>query len=151
MKWSWKVLVHQVHHRQLDFFWALEWWWQAKPQYRRWWQRIPNWGKRGNYGKIFLHDMSSIPSRLNLEDFSLSLPVYSSHGPCNTNTKEHVHSVGAGHITNRGICGLILNSSCLWSKCVWRRVFVKSVTSILTNLNTGHYHSRFLNFSSFIF
>jgi len=42
MKWSWKVLVHQVHHQQLDFFWALGWEWQAKPQYRRWWQRIPS-------------------------------------------------------------------------------------------------------------
>lgn len=41
---------------------------------------------------------------------SLGLPVDGGDGPGDTNTKEDVDSVGASHITNRVIGGVVLNS-----------------------------------------
>jgi hypothetical protein len=53
------------------------------------------------------------PANRHNEDLSLGLPVDSSHGPGDTNTKEDVDSVRASDVTDRGISSFILNSSCL--------------------------------------
>jgi len=52
------------------------------------------------------------------ESQALSFPVDGSHGPCDTNTKEDIDSVGASDVTDGSISSLILNSGGLWSKCI---------------------------------
>ena len=59
---------------------------------------------------------SFLPSNGNNELFSLSFPVDSSHGPCDTNTKEHVDSIRASHVTNGVISSIIFNSGGLGSE-----------------------------------
>jgi len=63
-------------------------------------------------------DRESQAANGHFEDLSLGLPVDSSHGPGDTNSKEDVDSVGASDVTDRGVSSFILNSSCLWSKCI---------------------------------
>ena len=58
------------------------------------------------------------PSNGNDEFFSLSFPVDGSHGPGDTNTQEHVDSIGAGHISNRVVSSIVLNSGGLGGKRV---------------------------------
>merc|ERR1719472_639248 len=48
-----------------------------------------------------------------IEGQALGLPVDGSHGPCNSNTQEHVDGVGAGNISNGVLCSLVFNGSCL--------------------------------------
>lgn len=56
-----------------------------------------------------------------IKGIALRFVVDGSHGPCDTNTQEHVHSVWASHITNRGISGLVLNGSDFTGKGVRNR------------------------------
>ena len=58
------------------------------------------------------------PSNGNDEFLSLSFPVDGSHGPGDTNTQEHVDSIGAGHISHRVVSSVVLNSGGLGSKSV---------------------------------
>merc|ERR1719400_2186452 len=51
-----------------------------------------------------------------IEGLALGLPVDCGHGPCNSDTQEHVDSVGSGNISNRVVCGLIFNGSSLGGK-----------------------------------
>ena len=59
------------------------------------------------------------PSDGDIEGLALGLPVDGGHGPCNSDTQEHVDSVGAGNISNRVVCGLIFNGSGLGGKGIW--------------------------------
>ena len=58
------------------------------------------------------------PSNGNNEFLSLSFPVNGSHGPCDTNTQEHIDSIGASHVSNRVVSSVVLNSGGLGSKSV---------------------------------
>merc|ERR1719397_2204426 len=51
-----------------------------------------------------------------IEGQALGLPVDGSHGPCDSDTEEHVDGVGAGNISNRVVCSLVFNGSCLGGK-----------------------------------
>merc|ERR1719472_349910 len=51
-----------------------------------------------------------------IEGQALGLPVDGSHGPCDSDTEEHVDSVGASNISNRVVCSLVFNGSCLGGK-----------------------------------
>merc|ERR1719166_733422 len=42
-----------------------------------------------------------------------------SHGPCDTNTKEDIDSIGTGNVTNGCISSFILDGSCFTGKGVW--------------------------------
>ena len=57
-----------------------------------------------------------IPSDGDIEGQSLGLPVDGGDGPCDTNTKEDIDSVGASNVTDRVVSGVILNSSGLRSE-----------------------------------
>ena len=59
------------------------------------------------------------PSDGDIEGQALGLPVDGSHGPCDSDTEEHVDSVGAGNISNRVVCSLVFNGSCLGGKGIW--------------------------------
>ena len=59
------------------------------------------------------------PSDGDIEGLALGLPVDGGHGPCNSDTQEHVDSVGSGNISNRVVCGLIFNGSGLGGKGIW--------------------------------
>lgn len=45
--------------------------------------------------------------------------VDGSHGPCDTNTQEHVDSVGTGYVTHGGIGSLVLDSGSLGGEGIW--------------------------------
>ena len=47
--------------------------------------------------------------------------VDGSHGPCDTNTKEYVDGVGAGHITHGSVGSLVLNSGGLGGEGILRQ------------------------------
>ncbi len=47
----------------------------------------------------------------NFKDHALSFPVDGSHGPSNTNAKEHIDSIWACDIAYRGISSVILDGS----------------------------------------
>merc|ERR1711887_515160 len=51
-----------------------------------------------------------------IEGQALGLPVDGSHGPCDSDTEEHVDSVGSGNISDRVVCSLVFNGSCLGGK-----------------------------------
>ena len=59
------------------------------------------------------------PSDGDIEGQALGLPVDSSHGPCDSDTEEHVDSVGSGNISNRVVRTLVFNGSCLGGKGIW--------------------------------
>ena len=59
------------------------------------------------------------PSDGDIEGQALGLPVDGSHGPCDSDTEEHVDGVGAGNISNRVVCSLVFNGSCLGGKGIW--------------------------------
>ena len=59
------------------------------------------------------------PSDGDIEGQALGLPVDGSHGPCDSDTEEHVDSVGAGNISNRVVGTLVFNGSCLGGKGIW--------------------------------
>ena len=56
---------------------------------------------------------SIIPSDGDIEGQSLRLPVDGGDGPCDTDTKEDIDSIGASDVTDRVVSGFILNSSSL--------------------------------------
>ena len=83
------------------------------------------------------------PSNGDIEGQALGLPVDGSHGPCNSDTQEHVDSVGAGHVAHRVVCSLIFNGSCLGGKGIWggeRRIRLgqSSERQITNTHSTGH-------------
>ena len=58
------------------------------------------------------HNQKTIlPSDGDIECGALGLPVDSGDGPCDTDTKEDIDSVGASDVTDGVVSGLILNSS----------------------------------------
>ena len=59
------------------------------------------------------------PSDGDIEGQALGLPVDGSHGPCDSDTEEHIDSVGASNISNRVVCSLVFNGSCLGGKGIW--------------------------------
>ncbi len=71
----------------------------------------------------------SLPADGNLKLQALSLPVDGSHGPCNTNTKENVHSVWASHIANGGVSGVVLDGSDFASEGVWNCIRRRNYSS----------------------
>ena len=83
------------------------------------------------------------PSDRDNEGLSLGLPVDGSHGPGDADTKEHVDSVGAGNISNRVVCSLVFNGSCLGGKGIWggeRRIRLgqSSERQITNTHSAGH-------------
>ena len=62
------------------------------------------WKKKGKRNK---------PSDGDIEGQSLRLPVDGGDGPCDTDTKEDIDSIGASDVTDRVVSGFILNSSSL--------------------------------------
>ena len=83
------------------------------------------------------------PSDGDVEGLALGLPVDGGHGPCNSDTQEHVDSVGSGNISDRVVCSLVFNGSCLGGKGIWggetrMRLGQRSERQITHVRSTGH-------------
>jgi hypothetical protein len=89
---------------------------------------------REGKGQIMLFYTRCQPSNFDVEDEALGLPVDGGHGPGDTNAKEHVDSVGSGHIADRVVSGLVLNSSSLGGKGVWGESGVSGVQVALVSM-----------------
>lgn len=92
------------------------------------------WKKKGKRNK---------PSDGDIEGQALGLPVDGSHGPCDSNTQEHVDGVGAGNISNGVVCSLVFNGSCLGGEGIWGgetriRLGQRSESEITNGRSTGH-------------
>ena len=58
---------------------------------------------------------------VNLKLLPLKFPVDSRHRPRQADAQEHVDSVAAGNVANRGISVLVLYGRHFASKCVWHK------------------------------
>ena len=74
-----------------------------------------------------------VPANGDIEAIALRFVVDGSHGPCNTNTQEHVHSVWASYVTNRGISSLVFNGGDFAGKGVCEKK-----ASLVVSENTGY-------------
>lgn len=61
-----------------------------------------------------------ILSRIDSEYRSFPPVIHGRNGPCNTYSKEDIHSIAASYISHASVCVFILYCGHFASKCIWK-------------------------------